>query len=64
MSFVERANDVRHRIPFAYWIAYDVVVAPLMIWGIISLFAIGLVMLAVATFFDLNEAAVKWSRRR
>ena len=66
-TFTERANSVRERIPFAYWLAYDAVVAPLLIWGVVSLsswFAIGLAMLAFAVFFDVNEAVVKWARRR
>lgn len=66
-SFVERANGVRKRIPFAYWLCYDAVVAPLLVWGCVArswLFAAGLVMLAFAAFFDVNEAFVKWERRR
>lgn len=66
-SFVERANRVRGRVPFAYWLAYDVVLTPLLVYGFVSLsrwFAVGLGMLAFAAFFDVNEAFVKWQRRR
>ena len=64
-SFTERANEVRRRVPFAYWLAYDIVVAPFLIWGIATvswLFVLPLLMLAFAAFFDLNEAIVKWGR--
>lgn len=67
MSFTERANKVRKRIPFAYWLFYDLVIAPFLVWGIVSvswLFTIPVVPFLVAVFFDLNEAVVKWSRRR
>jgi hypothetical protein len=64
-SFVARANGVRKRIPFAYWLAYDAVVAPVLVWATArTLWALpALAMLAVAAFFDVNEAIVKWSRR-
>jgi hypothetical protein len=66
MSFTYRANRVRKRIPFAYWLVYDAVVAPLLVWGAVALslwFMAGLAMLAVAAFFDVNEAIVKWKER-
>lgn len=66
MTFTERANKVRGRIPFAYWLFYDAVLTPLLIWGFFSLsywFVVGLAVLGVAIFFDVNEAVVKWSRR-
>lgn len=64
--FVDRANAVRKRIPFAYWLAFDAVLTPLLVWGFVSLshvYAVGLILLAVSVFFDVNEAIVKWSRR-
>lgn len=66
MSFTDRANKVRHRIPFAYWLAYDIVLAPFLIWGVtVSVwFVAPLAMLAFAVFFDVNEAIVKWAFRR
>lgn len=66
-SFVERANRVRHRIPFAYWLVFDAVLVPLLVWGLVAVspvYAVGLALLAVAVFFDVNEAFVKWERRR
>ncbi len=66
MSIVERCNGVRKRIPFAYWLAYDLVLLPFLLWGTASLsgwFALPGVMLVVAMFFDINEAIVKWARR-
>ena len=66
MSFTDTANRVRHRIPFAYWLFYDAVLAPLLIWGSVSLslwFIVGIIVLAVAVFFDINEAIVKWALR-
>ena len=65
-TFVERANSVRKRIPFAYWLIYDAVTAPFLVWGLSSLswtFVFPLLMLLVALFFDVNEALVKWHRR-
>jgi hypothetical protein len=65
-DFVERCNGVRKRIPFAYWLVYDIVLAPFLIWGVLSLsawFAVPLAMLAFAAFFDVNEAVVKWVQR-
>lgn len=66
VSFVEHANQVRKRIPFAYWLVYDAVTAPFLGYGIAhSLwFMIPMSMLAFAAFFDINEAFVKWERRR
>lgn len=67
MSFTDRANRVRKRIPFAYWLAYDVVLAPFLIWGAVTLslwFLVPLAWLAVASFFDVNEAIVKWALRK
>lgn len=64
--FVSRCNAVRKRIPFAYWIAYDVVALPLMAWGAVALspwFCVGLAMLGFAAFFDVTEAIVKWGER-
>jgi hypothetical protein len=66
MSFTAKANGVRKRIPFAYWLAYDAVTLPLMLWGFFALsrwFAVGLAMLLFAAFFDVNEAVVKWASR-
>jgi len=65
-SFTARANAIRKRVPFAYWLVYDAVTAPLLVWGAVALspwFWIGLVMLAFAAFFDVNEAFVKWAYR-
>lgn len=65
-GFVDWANAVRHHIPFAYWLVFDAVLAPLLVWGFVSLspvFGIGLALLAVSIFFDVNEAIVKWTRR-
>ncbi len=65
-TLTERANEVRRRIPFAYWLAYDAVLAPLLVWGFIALsplFVIGIIMLALSAFFDTNEAIAKWSMR-
>lgn len=65
-SFVERCNKVRKRIPFGYWIAYDLAMMPLAIWAAWErLFWAypALLMFCVAAFFDVNEAIVKWSRR-
>lgn len=67
MGFTERANEVRKRIPFAYWLAYDAVTTPFILWGLFSLscwFVIPLAFLLVAVFFDVNEAIVKWSERK
>ena len=58
-------NAFRHRIPFAYWLAYDAVLIPFLGWGIYSLSAWFLVpglMLLFAAVFDITEAIVKWSR--
>lgn len=66
VTFVERANRVRHRIPFAYWLVYDAITAPFFIWGVADLstwFVVPLALLLFAAFFDVNEAIVKWSRR-
>lgn len=65
MSFTDKANKVRNNIPFAYWLVYDAVLLPLLIWGVTMslLFVVGLVMLAVSMFFDINEAVVKWGER-
>lgn len=66
MSFTERANTVRKRIPFAYWLVWDAVLTPFLIWGLVSAswtFVFPLAMLAMAVFFDVNEAVVKWARR-
>lgn len=66
MTFVDRCNAVRRRIPFAYWLAYDAVLLPLLAWGTVSLsplFGIGLALLAVSVFFDVTEAIVKWATR-
>jgi hypothetical protein len=64
-SFVERANAVRKRIPFGYWIAYDLVCMPVFLWvaydRIWWAFPAA-IMFCVAVFFDVNEAIVKWSR--
>lgn len=65
-TFTARANAIRKRVPFAYWLVYDAVTAPLLVWGTLSLsawFAVGLAMLAFAAFFDVNEAFVKWAQR-
>ena len=67
MSFTDRCNAVRKRIPFAYWLCYDAVVLPFLVWACASLswwFAVPLAMLAFAAFFDVNEAIVKWHRKR
>jgi hypothetical protein len=66
VSFTDKANGVRKRIPFAYWLVYDAVLLPLLVWGFTMSrwFIVGLVMLAVAAFFDINEAVVKWAMRR
>lgn len=66
VTFTGRMNNVRHRIPFAYWLVYDAVLAPFLIWGMtVSMwFAVPLAMLAFATCFDVNEAVVKWAMRR
>lgn len=66
-SFVERANRVRKRIPFGYWIAYDLVMVPVMLWvGIERIWWAfpAALMWCVAVFFDVNEAIVKWDRRQ
>ena len=66
MSITERANGVRKRIPFAYWIVYDLVSLPVLAWAVTqhawAIPAAG--MWVVAAFFDINEALVKWQRRR
>lgn len=59
-------NAFRHRIPFAYWLVYDVVVAPFLVWGAVSLsvwFVVPLAMLLFAAVFDVTEAIVKWAQR-
>ena len=66
MSFVDRCNRVRKSIPFAYWLFWDVLLLPFLIWGVVSLswaFAIPLVLLAGSAFFDVTEAIVKWEER-
>jgi hypothetical protein len=66
MSFVDRCNRVRKSIPFAWWLIWDVLLAPFLIWGVVSLswvFLLPLVLLAGSAFFDVNEAIVKWARR-
>lgn len=67
MSFVERANGVRKRIPFVYWLLYDAVCVFPMIWATKQAgwwVAPAWVMFALAAFFDVNEAFVKAARRR
>ncbi len=67
VGFVGRCNHVRKRIPFAYWLAFDAILAPLLVWGFVALspfYAVGLAFLAVSLFFDVNEAIVKWAMRR
>jgi hypothetical protein len=66
VTFVDRCNGVRKRIPFAYWLVYDAVVVPFLVWGTLSLslaFVAPLAMLVFAVFFDVTEAIVKWSTR-
>lgn len=63
---IERCNAMRKRIPYAYWLLYDAVMAPLVVWGLVRfslVFVVGLVPLAVAVFFDITEAIVKDGRR-
>lgn len=58
-----RLNYIRNRIPYAYWLLYDVVIGWLLWWGytqLSHLFAIGLAFLAVAVFFDVVESVIKW----
>lgn len=63
---IDYCNAIRKRIPFAYWLAYDMVVAPFLIWGVLRLsgwFFVPLAMLLFAGFFDVTEAIVKCGRR-
>lgn len=66
MSFTDRANSVRKSIPFAYWLMYDIVLLPFLVWASLALspwFGIPISFLLVAMFFDINEAVVKWVER-
>lgn len=63
MKFFDACNEVRNRVPYAYWLVYDVVIAILLWWGftrLSRLFLVGFVFLAVAVFFDITESVVKW----
>ena len=56
-------DRIRHRIPFAYWLVYDVVVFCFEAYAVTHFspwFLISFAFLAVATFFDIVEAIVKW----
>lgn len=53
---------VRRRIPFAYWLFYDFVVLVFEVNAFTRLshwYAISLVFLLVAVFFDVTEAIAK-----
>ena len=59
---------VRRRIPYAYWLFYDVVVLGALIWGNPLVRALAFLCLSVAVFFDVVEFIVKgmesnWLRR-
>ena len=65
-GFVDRCNAVRKRVPFAYWLVYDAITAPFLIWGTWTLsawFLAPLAMLLFAAFFDVTEAIVKWEAK-
>jgi hypothetical protein len=67
---IESCNKVRKSIPFWYWLVYDAIMLPFLTWAVIDLsywFLFPAVPLAVAIFFDINEAIVKYgsnTRRR
>jgi hypothetical protein len=66
-NFLQSANKVRMSLPYAYWLLYDAVLLPMLVWGFISLshkiFGIGLVLLGISLFFDLVESIIKWQAR-
>jgi len=66
MTFLDSCNKARKSIPFAYWLCWDVILLPFLIWGLVSLswaFVFPLVLFAGAVFFDVTEAIVKWDER-
>lgn len=64
-SFTDRCNALRKRIPFAFWLCLDSILAPFLAWGAWSLsltFLFPLCLVCFAAFFDLVEAVVKIKR--
>ena len=63
---LERCNAVRKSIPFAFWLVYDAVVLPFLVWGALALspwFVLAIAFLVWAAFFDVCEAIVKYGGR-
>ncbi len=62
---VERANAVRKRVPFVYWLIFDIWVGTLIALVIADGEWFGWVVLPfwlVAVFFDVTESIVKWGK--
>lgn len=69
-STLRRLERVRRRIPYAYWLLYDLIFAALLIFGLrfSPWFWAGFPFLGLATFFDVVEFIVKatedrWEKR-
>jgi hypothetical protein len=66
MSRLTKANELRHRIPFWWWITYDAIVGVILALSVRGpALYVGIVVLAIAVVIDLTEAIVKspWGRR-
>lgn len=56
---LRRLERIRRRIPYAYWLVYDVVVLWALLTGNPAVKAVAFLCLAIAVFFDVVEFIVK-----